>query len=91
MGYESDFQDRIGERKVDQLPGPFNAEVVNTPTALGQDVFVKIPAIDNGTMKWGPVRWDARSDNSLPHAGVECAVVIDNNREVWMIGWWPYA
>lgn len=39
----------------------------------------------------GPCFWQSRDADSLPARGDRCAVVTDNQDNVWVIAWWPYA
>jgi hypothetical protein len=86
--YEDQFNDSAGR----EPERPFFAEVNNTATADGQDIFVVIPGID-ADRKWGPVHWTPRpgaSGPTFPYKGVPALVTFDDDHNLWMIAWWPY-
>lgn len=37
---------------------------------------------------WGPARWMSRDAVTLPNEGDECAVVFDNQMNIWVLSWW---
>jgi len=49
---------------------------------------VIIPAM-NPDLVFEDVRWMARDSVQLPAVGDACLVQFDNNREPWVITWWP--
>jgi len=70
------------------LPQVWKARVQNTllsPTAL---MDIVIPDMHSDIV-WEQVRWSARDNMSLPQAGDECLAIFDNNREPWVVCWWP--
>lgn len=69
---------------------PYAATIFNTPAADGDDVYVTIPGIDDEESKHGPCRYSPRNA-ALPSAGDDALVAFDDESNVWIIGWWPYA
>lgn len=65
------------------------ARVATNPNDQNILVEVVIPDFDPH-LRWGPCRWQARSDTALPARGDECLVVFDNRREPWIVAWWPF-
>jgi hypothetical protein len=52
--------------------------------------FVGVSIIDmNPDLVFNNVHWQARDNMSLPEVGDECLVIFDNNREPWIVTWWP--
>jgi hypothetical protein len=70
------------------------AVISNTVTAAGQDLFVKIPQIDNGRSAWGPCRWNPQVNDAgaatYPAAETSALVVKDSDGEYWVLQWWTY-
>jgi hypothetical protein len=50
-------------------------------------VDIVIPNLDETTV-WQDVRWQARDNITLPQAGDECTVILDDNNELWVVAWW---
>lgn len=65
------------------------ANIAVAPTDQNELVEVIIPEFDPH-LKWGPCRWQARSDTALPAVGDSCLVIFDNRREGWVVAWWPF-
>lgn len=73
---------------------PFLAIINTNAFADGDDVYVRIPAIDGGETQWGPVRWSPRPSDSgplFPSKNDEALVQYDDAHNMWMYLWWPYA
>lgn len=68
----------------------YAATVHNTPAADGDDVYVTIPGVDDEETKWGPCRYMKRG-TALPTAGDDALVQFDDESNIWIIAWWPYA
>jgi hypothetical protein len=93
--YETEFQDEhkpVGPR----TDRPYLAEINNTPTSDGQDLFVTIEGIDGGQHAWGPCYgWESRitwaGSASHPYKGASALVQFDDDHNVWLLAWWPYA
>jgi hypothetical protein len=49
-----------------------------------------IPAFDPNLV-WGPYRWQARDAVELPQQGDTCLVIFDDNRDGWVVAWWPFS
>lgn len=41
-------------------------------------------------LTWGPYRWQPRDAVSLPAKGDSCLVIFDDNRDGWIVSWWPF-
>lgn len=80
-------KDALGER----IEGnkEWYGEIASTPTSQTQRVFVVIPDF-SPILRWGPCRWQARDDVSMPAKGDPCLVLFDNRREPWVVAWWPF-
>lgn len=66
------------------------AKIASTPSDFASRVAVTIPGIDPA-IGWHNCRWQARNDVDLPQRGYDCLVAFDDNNEVWVISWWPFA
>jgi hypothetical protein len=91
--YEDGF--REGNTSV-PLDRPMRAEIHNTVTTDGEDLFVTLSNVDEGERTWGPVLgWSPRvhvdGTRQMPYEGAEALVVLDDEKDLWMINWWPYA
>jgi len=51
-------------------------------------VDVVIPKLDPN-LRWTDIRWQPRDNMILPKRGDDCAVIVDNNGEMWVVAWWP--
>jgi len=36
-------------------------------------------------------RWQSRDATSLPVRSDPCLVIFDNDRQPWVVAWWPFA
>ena len=52
-------------------------------------VPVILPDFDPN-QQWGPCRWQSRDAVSLPARGDACLVIFDNQRNPWIVAWWPF-
>jgi hypothetical protein len=89
--YETEF-----DRQTEKSARPLRAEIANTPAHDGDDLYVTIDSIDNGLHKWGPcLGWQPRlkldGTAQAPYAGAEAIVQFDEEHDLWMLEWWPYA
>lgn len=69
--------------------GAWHATIASNPNDLSEKVMVIIPDFDP-QLQWGPCRWQSRDDVSLPNRGDPCLVILDNDREPWVVCWWPF-
>lgn len=65
-------------------------KIASTPVDFASRIAVTIPGID-ANLRWRDCRWQARNDVDLPQRGYDCLVAIDDNNEVWVVAWWPFA
>jgi hypothetical protein len=64
--------------------------VASHPSDVSERINVKIPDM-NKDLVFPNVRWQTRDSTSLPDRGDACLVVFDNDREPWVVAWWPFA
>lgn len=70
--------------------GVWAAQVATTASGLSDTVEVVIPEFDVA-QRWGPCKWQPRGDvTTFPARGDSCIIIFDNNRDIWIIGWWPF-
>jgi hypothetical protein len=67
----------------------WQGKIATAPTDFAQRVQVIIPDFD-AELRWGPCRWQARDEVSFPVVGDSCLVIFDNDREPWVVAWWPF-
>jgi len=79
----------------DDLPGrepmarTWAGKVAIAPTSPSGRIWVVLPDLDPH-IRVGPCRWQTRNDTDLPARGDDCLVIFDNDREPWVVTWWPY-
>jgi hypothetical protein len=66
----------------------FAARIASNAVDMQDRVDVIVPNFDDN-LRWQDVRWQARDNFSLPQRGMECVVVMDDNDEMSIVGWWP--
>jgi hypothetical protein len=82
--------DDTREKKTPTFVGVSAAVVATSALDLTDTVEVVIPEFDP-KQRWGPCKWMPRGDiTTLPARGDECIIIFDNNRDIWIIGWWPF-
>jgi hypothetical protein len=81
------FEDRPAPPAVSYV---WRGIVASHPTDVSQRINVKIPDM-NKDLVFPNVRWQTRDSISLPDRGDACLVVFDNDREPWVVAWWPFA
>jgi hypothetical protein len=91
MMYEDQF-----DKQPDRPIRPLRAEIANTPASDGDDLYVKIESLDDGHHKWGPcLGWQSRlkfdGTAQHPYEGADAIVQFDEEHDLWMLEWWPYA
>lgn len=69
----------------------FEARIVNTPAANGDEVFVTIDSFDEGKHKFGPVVWDPielKGEEIMPQKGAIALVAKPSiTGSVWLLAW----
>ena len=76
-------------QKPPNFVGATRAVVASSATELTDMVDVVIPEFDP-KQRWGPCKWMPRGDiTTLPARGDDCIIIFDNERNIWIIGWWP--
>lgn len=72
------------------LPIALTGVVSKTAADFTRLVPVTIPSFDQN-LEWGPCRWQARDDVTLPQKGDACLVIFTaDEREPWIAAWWPF-
>src|SRR5688572_6170827 len=70
----------------------YEAEIINSP-AIDEGAFVIIPNFDPN-LKWGPCPWSPRivsaAEYGTPTQGDRALVMISDEKEPWILEWWPY-
>lgn len=66
--------------------GVFSADVAD----FADRAYVILPEFDE-SFAWGPCRWQSRDAVTLPNRGDWCLIIFDNDKEPWIVAWWPYA
>lgn len=61
----------------------------NDPADVSARADIIIPDMDP-TLRFTDCRWQSRDEVSLPRRGDPCLVIFDNDREPWVVAWWPY-
>ena len=79
------------KQDLDQVSGegPWHATVATEPADLDEMIYVVIPEF-SPQLRWGPCRWQARSDTALPSRGDDALVIRSNRGEWWVVSWWPF-
>jgi len=72
------------------LPQVWKAKVINAPLNFTAKMDIAIPDMHSDIL-WEQVRWQARDNMSLPESGDDALAIFDNNREPWVVAWWPAA
>ena len=73
----------------DMMTQPWFGVVSKDAVDFTDMLMVTIPAFDEN-LEWGPMRWQSRDATSLPSVGDHCLVVFDDERNGWVVAWWPY-
>lgn len=81
------FDDR---REAPALAQCWRGVVASHPSDVSERISVKIPDM-NASLVFPNVRWQTRDSTSLPDKGDACLVVFDNDREPWVVAWWPFS
>lgn len=82
--------DRRDTLRDDSVPiGPQFGLLAATATDFAELLPVTLPDFDP-TLQWGPCRWQARDDHSMPRRGDRCLVIFDNRNNPVIVMWWPY-
>lgn len=63
--------------------------VANSPVGFASLLMVTIPSFDP-QLTWGPCFWQARDAVTLPVKGDKCLIIFDEQRQPWVIAWWPF-
>lgn len=63
--------------------------IATTAADFDERIAVTIPDLDPNLRIEG-CRWQARDAVSLPARGDTCLVIFDNNKEAWVVCWWPF-
>lgn len=85
----------MSSRPLDQFPLQLAAPhiwegfIATNPNDISTKVFVTIPDYDP-ELRFGPCRWQSRDASTLPERGDPCLVIMDNNRNIWVVAWWPF-
>lgn len=70
------------------------AEIVSNPADATEGVMVVIPSF-SPILEHGPCPWSPRiidgSNYGIPTKGDRALVVISEEKEPWIVEWWPYA
>lgn len=74
--------------KQTELSQVWKGTIAQPPLNFLATMGVIIPDMHPGLVHPG-CRWQARDNMSLPQEGDDCLVALDNNREPWVITWWP--
>lgn len=74
---------------VNELGQVWKGLIAQNAASLTNKLYVTIPDLDP-TLRVGPCRWQSRDAVSLPVRGDRCLVIFDNDREPWIVAWWPY-
>jgi hypothetical protein len=88
LGPVPDFRDLIADP-----PEPWivwYGTISKPPTNFAEKVSVILPDWDD-TLEWGPCMWQPRDAVTLPKIGDQCLVLLDNNRQPWVVAWWPFS
>ncbi len=73
------------------MPRVWAGKFVNpVPTGFTIRARIVIPDM-NPDLVFENVRWQSRNSTTLPVVGDKCLVIFDNNREPWIVAWWPYS
>ena len=97
MGIEELVPDPRGRPLLPSLGGPTVAAAViaSDPADANDEVFVKLPYIDDGKFLHGPCPWMARivdgANYGIPTTGDRAIVAFTEEKEPWIIMWWPNA
>lgn len=84
-----------GERATAALnsgsPRSYFAYTANAPESPSDTLYVTIPAFDGGEQLHGPCDWEPRISDTgnalLPAQGVPCAVLDDEEQDLYVIYW----
>lgn len=88
------YEDEFIDNGLPPIPGCWAAQIANDVDTSGDDLYVRIRAIDAGEKRWGPCRWAPQIDDDgdviYPQEDNEALVVKDNEGEYWVLMWWQY-
>lgn len=63
--------------------------ISSAPVDFADRVTIQIPEMTD-TLVFPDLRWMSRDSTTLPAPGDSCLVLFDNDREPWVIAWWPF-
>jgi hypothetical protein len=63
--------------------------ISSPPVDFADRVSIRIPEM-NDNLVFDDIRWMSRDSTMLPQAGDTCLVIFDNDREPWVVAWWPF-
>jgi hypothetical protein len=66
----------------------YHGKVSRAPTLLSDLIGVTVPDI-HPDLLFNNVNWQSRDNVTLPAVGDDCVVIFDNNRQPWVVTWWP--
>lgn len=85
----------MGGYLYEELRGPkamnrvWHGVVANNVGDISDRLEVTIPDLDPD-LRIKNCRWQSRDGVSLPIRGNDCLVLFDNNKEAWVVCWWPF-
>lgn len=77
------------QRPRENMNRVWHGSIASNPADLEDRVDVVIPDLDSRLSIRG-CRWQSRDATSLPIRGDTCLVIFDNNKEAWVVAWWPF-
>lgn len=63
--------------------------VHKAPNDVNDLLDITIPDL-GAEILFNQVKWQSRDAISLPSPGDPCLVIFDNDREPWVVAWWPF-
>jgi hypothetical protein len=87
----SSVRDELARESVDVAPegGAWHALIASDPADLDEKVYIVIPEFSLA-LRFGPCKWQARSDTALPVRGNIALAIKSNRGEWWVVAWWPF-
>lgn len=73
-----------------QMSKIWKGVIADPPDDIGSTLSVRIPDM-NPDLSFSGVKWQSRDNTTLPARGDECLVIFDNDREPWVVAWWPFS
>jgi hypothetical protein len=80
------YEDR---QPVEQLSSIWRGVIASSPVDFADRVSIRIPDMTD-ELVFPDLRWMARNSTELPAPGDSCLILFDNDREPWVIAWWPF-